>query len=124
MKKQRPVNLDISTFKLPLTAWMSITHRATGVILFAATAMLLWMLDTSLSSAQGFADIKSWLDGGLVKFIVWAILALLAYHVVVGLKHYLMDMGIGEELETGHRASQIGLVLAIVLIILAGVWVW
>jgi succinate dehydrogenase / fumarate reductase cytochrome b subunit len=35
-----------------------------------------------------------------------------------------MDAGIAEELESGRLAAKITLVVSIVLIILAGVWVW
>ena len=43
--------------RLPITAWASITHRATGVILFVGSAVLLWLLDTSLSGPEGFASV-------------------------------------------------------------------
>jgi succinate dehydrogenase / fumarate reductase cytochrome b subunit len=33
-------------------------------------------------------------------------------------------MGIGEELESGRLASKITLVVSVILIVLAGVWVW
>ncbi|MCB1849076.1 MAG: succinate dehydrogenase, cytochrome b556 subunit, partial [Halieaceae bacterium] len=50
MKDKRPVNLDIGTMRLPITAWASIAHRASGVFLFAGMAVLIWALDASLAS--------------------------------------------------------------------------
>jgi len=35
-----------------------------------------------------------------------------------------MDMGIGEELESGLLAAKATVVVSVILIILAGVWVW
>jgi succinate dehydrogenase / fumarate reductase cytochrome b subunit len=35
-----------------------------------------------------------------------------------------MDFGIGESLKGGQVGAKIALVIAIVLIVLAGVWVW
>ncbi|MDA9840068.1 succinate dehydrogenase, cytochrome b556 subunit, partial [Porticoccaceae bacterium] len=33
MDKKRPVNLDIGTIKLPITSYVSILHRVSGVIM-------------------------------------------------------------------------------------------
>jgi succinate dehydrogenase / fumarate reductase cytochrome b subunit len=35
-----------------------------------------------------------------------------------------MDLGIGETLEGGQLGAKIALIVAAVLIVLAGVWVW
>lgn len=124
MNKNRPVNLEISTIKLPITAIVSILHRASGVFLFAGVAVLMWMLDTSLDSAEGFAAVQETLASPIAKFILWAVLAGLAYHLVMGVRHLFMDFGVGESLKGGQLGAKLALVLAIILIILAGVWVW
>jgi succinate dehydrogenase / fumarate reductase cytochrome b subunit len=124
VNKNRPVNLDISTIKLPITAYVSILHRASGVILFAGVAILLWMLEASLTSQESFAELKEGLTSPVCQFIVWGTLAALAYHMVAGIRHLIMDMGIGESLEGGQTGAKIALVIAIALIIALGVWVW
>ena len=58
------------------------------------------------------------------QLIVWAALAGLAYHIVAGVRHLIMDFGVGETLEGGRLGAKIVLFVAVVLIILAGVWVW
>ena len=58
VKDNRPVNLDIGSMRLPITAWASITHRATGVFLFAGVAVLLWALDASLAGPESFASLQ------------------------------------------------------------------
>ncbi|WP_020209258.1 succinate dehydrogenase, cytochrome b556 subunit [Gilvimarinus chinensis] len=124
MNKKRPVNLEISTIKLPITALVSITHRASGVFLFAGVAVLLWMLDSSLSSEEGFAAVQDALASPVCKFIIWAVLAGLAYHLVMGVRHLFMDCGVGESLEGGRLGAKLALAVAVILIVLAGVWVW
>ncbi len=124
MNKNRPVNLDISTFSLPITAYVSILHRVSGVILFGVVALLLWALGTSLSSESGFESVKEVFSSPIVKLIMWASLAALAYHLVAGVRHLFMDAGIGETLEGGKAGAKVVIALAIVLILLAGVWVW
>ena len=81
VKDSRPVNLDIGTMRLSITAWASITHRASGVFLFVAVAILIWMLDASLRSPESFAALQETLTSVPVKLVLWAILAGVAYHV-------------------------------------------
>lgn len=124
MNKNRPVNLDISTIKLPVTAYVSILHRVSGVVLLAGVLILLWMLDTSLSSQEGFDSLKEILTAPFAKIVLWGVLAALAYHFVAGVRHLIMDMGVGESLEGGKLSAKIALFFSIVLIVLAGVWIW
>ncbi len=124
VKDNRPVNLDIGTISLPITAYASILHRVSGVVLYAGIAILLWMLDASLTSEESFASLKESLNSPLTQLLVWGTLAALAYHLVAGVRHLLMDMGHGETLEGGKQGAKMTLIVAAVLIVLAGVWVW
>jgi succinate dehydrogenase / fumarate reductase cytochrome b subunit len=124
VNKKRPVNLDIATIKLPITAYVSILHRVSGVFLFAGVAVLLWMLDASLDSQEGFNSIGELAASPVCQFVLWVVLAGLAYHMVLGIRHLIMDFGIGESLKGGQAGAKIALAIAIVLIVLAGVWVW
>ena len=124
MKDKRPVNLDIGTMRLPLTAWASITHRASGVFIFGGMAVLLWALDASLKSPESFASLQECFASPLAKLVIWAIVAGLIYHCVADVKHLVMDIGIGESFEGGTLGARIVVVVSAVLILLAGVWIW
>tara|TARA_R110000822_G_scaffold159476_7_gene299177 strand:+ start:7535 stop:7912 length:378 start_codon:yes stop_codon:yes gene_type:complete len=124
VNKKRPVNLDIGTIELPITSYVSILHRVSGVVLFAAIAVFLWVLDASLSSEESFNAIKECIESTFCQLIIWASLAALAYHLVAGVRHLVMDFGVGETLEGGRLGAMIVLIAAAVLIVLAGVWVW
>ncbi|WP_313304539.1 succinate dehydrogenase, cytochrome b556 subunit [Stutzerimonas balearica] len=124
MKSQRPVNLDLRTIKLPVTAYTSILHRVSGVILFIGIALMLFALDASLSSPEGFDEVRGYLSSPLAKLIVWALLSALLYHLVAGIRHLVMDTGHGETLEGGKLGSKIVIIVSAVLIVLAGVWIW
>lgn len=110
--------------RLPITAWASITHRASGVFLFAGMAVLLWALDASLAGPESFADLQQSLSHPLLKLVLWAVVAGLIYHSLAGIKHLVMDMGVGETMAGGIRGVRIVVSLSIVLIILAGIWIW
>lgn len=124
MNQKRPVNLDLTQFHFPLPAITSILHRISGVILFVAMAFLLWGLEQSLASEQSFNDLVGLLNGFFAKLILWGILAALLYHLVAGVKHLVMDAGVGETLEGGRLGAKIVIGVAVVLILIAGVWVW
>jgi succinate dehydrogenase / fumarate reductase cytochrome b subunit len=124
VNKKRPVNLDISTIKLPVTAYVSILHRISGVALFGGMAVLLWLLDASLESEESFLAMQDVLANPIFKFVVWGVLAFLAYHTVAGVRHLTMDGGVGESLRGGRIGAKLVIVLAVILIVLAGVWVW
>jgi succinate dehydrogenase / fumarate reductase cytochrome b subunit len=124
VNSNRPKNLDLTTIELPLPGWTSILHRISGFALFFAVAFMLVALNASLESAESFAELKATFDNGLVKLIVWLILSALGYHLVAGIKHLIMDSGIGESLEGGRVGAIITLVGGAIVIALAGVWVW
>ncbi|EAZ97862.1 succinate dehydrogenase, cytochrome b556 subunit [Marinobacter sp. ELB17] len=124
MNSKRPVNLDLGKFHFPLPAIVSILHRVSGIIIFAGVAFMLYGLDLSLSGEEGYGHVSELLSGFFAKLIIWGILSALLYHLVAGIRHLLLDMGIGEELESGLVAAKVTLAIAIILIVLAGVWVW
>ena len=124
MKDKRPVNLDIGTMRLPITAWASIAHRASGVFLFVGMAVLIWALDASLASPESFISLQECLSSPLIKLVIWAVVSGLIYHSLAGVKHLVADFGIGETMEGGILGVRIVIALSVVLILLAGVWIW
>lgn len=123
-KDKRPINLDISTIRLPIAAWASITHRISGVLLFAGIGVLLYVFDLSLAGETGFDAARALVTAPLAKLLLWIILSALVYHMVAGIKHLLLDAGIGETLEGGPVAARLAIGISLVLIILLGVWIW
>ena len=124
MNDKRPVNLDIGSIRLPITAYVSILHRISGVVLLVLAGVGLWMLDVSLGSEAGFAALQEALASFWVKLVLWALVAALAYHLTAGIRHLVMDLGIGETLRGGVLGARLVLVISVVLTILAGVWLW
>ena len=124
MNDKRPVNLDLTQFSFPLPALTSIVHRITGVALFVGVAILMYALDLSLVSEESFNSVKECFDGMLVKLIIWGVVSALLFHMVAGFKHLLMDLGIGETLEGGQLGAKLVILFSVVLILLAGAWLW
>lgn len=125
MDKKRPVNLDLGTIALPITSYVSILHRASGVIMFFAVAVLLWLLESSLASEASFNELSDLFNNPLCQIIVWGTLAALAYHSVAGMRHMIMDFGVGEDsFYAGRLSAWAALALAAVVIALITLWVF
>lgn len=124
MKKQRPVNLDLTTIKMHPAANASILHRVSGVIMVFAIGILLWALSLSLSSAEGFAQLQELFDGIIFYIILLGTLSALTYHLLGGIRHLFMDLGYFEEKASGNLSANITIALWLVLTILVGVWLW
>lgn len=124
MQDNRPVNLDLTTIRLPITAISSILHRISGIFIFVGVAVLLWGLQQSLASEESFNQLKECMSSVFAKLVLWAILSGVIFHFVAGIKHLIMDMGIGETLEGGKNLSVAVFVVAAIGILLAGVWIW
>ena len=123
MDKKRPVNLDLGTIALPITSYVSILHRVSGVIMFFAVAVLLWLLESSLASEASFNELSNLLNNPLCQIIVWGTLAALAYHSVAGMRHMIMDFGVGEDsFYAGRLSAWAALALAALVIALITLW--
>ena len=123
-RDKRPVNLDLGTIDLPVTAYASITHRVTGVAMFFASFLLLWALDQSLASEASFAALADVLGSPAAKAVMWLIATFLSYHALAGVKHLVMDAGIGETMRGGVIGARIVFVLAAGAAALWGVALW
>lgn len=123
----RPINVgitDLLAFRWPLAALTSISHRIAGVVLFAGIAFALYALQTSLSSEESFNNLKALISSSPIGMIITiGLLAALAFHFVAGIKHLLLDLGVGETLEGAAFAAKLVLLFSAILILLAALWV-
>ena len=117
---KRPVNLALGTIQFPLPAIASILHRISGFALFGVLPAVLWAWQQSLSSPEAFQALADcvWFRLGIV-----VVLAGVIYHFFAGLKHLVMDIGIGETL-AGARLLALGVLgLSGLSIAIMALWV-
>ncbi len=122
--KKRPVNLNLLTIKQPITAIVSITHRATGIITLIFVPFFLWGLSTALHSADDFAQVQALLQNSFIKLILFLFVSAILYHLVMGLRHLLMDLGFAENFHAGKKTAWAAIILAAILIIIWGIYIW
>lgn len=107
---KRPVFLNLAALRYPVGAIASIGHRISGVLLLVALPALAATLDRSLCSAEDYAALlgperPAWLTIALIV-LVWAA----AHHLAAGVRHLLMDMGIGSRLPAARASAWAALV--------------
>ena len=124
MKDGRPVNLDISTMKLPITAWASISHRASGILTIPIFALFLWALQLSLESKESFQILQDNLSAPLTKVFILLVLTVYSYHLLAGIKHLIMDLGYGETFEGGVIGAKLLFACTGISFILISWWLW
>lgn len=117
----RPVYLSLFRIHLPLPGWVSILHRVSGALLFAALPLGVWALSVSLADEAGFRRIADCmahpLAGLLLLGLVWAF----AHHLLAGVRHLALDAHWGTSLERA-RLSSLAVVLASGLVTLLAAW--
>ena len=113
MIQNRPKNLNLLSIRFPVTAISSILHRISGVVLFLALPLLLWMLDQSLQGQAAFDALKACVLSPYGIIFTWIVTVAYFYHIVAGVRHILMDIGIGESLSGGKAGAWIVILLSL-----------
>ena len=122
--KKRPVFLDLTKMRFPPTAIVSILHRVSGVLLFLLLPFALHLLHCSLVSEDSFETLQQWLQQPLPAFALWVMLCAAGFHLLAGIRHMLMDCGLGEGLCAAKFSAYLLIALEVVVMVLAGVWLW
>jgi succinate dehydrogenase / fumarate reductase cytochrome b subunit len=115
----RPVYLNLFRIYLPLAGWVSILHRVTGVLLFAAVPLGVWALSISLSGESGYQQVTDWIVHPLARLLLLLLVWAFALHFFAGLRHLALDVHWG--LQRG-RQSSITVMLATGLVTLLAAW--
>ena len=129
-KKVRPKFLSLPAIlfqiRMPLPAWVSILHRVSGALLvFPLAAWLLYLLDASLASEQGFARIKDYyLQLPLVKAAALLFIWALCHHFCAGIRFLLLDVHIGVDLPAARYTSVAVIVAGLGLTAFFGARLW
>jgi len=123
--KPRPIYLNLLAIRQPIPAIVSILHRISGALLFLiGIPILLWGVQRSLASPEIFAQWKAAVSGPFAKLVLLALAWAYIHHLLAGLRHLVMDLHIGLELQSARRSAAITLVLGILLTLIVAVRLW
>lgn len=121
---KRPKHLDLLRISLPLPAKVSILHRVSGALLFLALPVLIYQLDQSLDSSEGYASAAAFFNAPLVKLAVLVLVWSYAHHFCAGIRYLLLDLHIGLDRVPANRSAAIVMAASLALTILVGVQLW
>lgn len=124
MNSNRPINLDLASLKYPPMAIASILHRISGILLFLLLPFIMYCFDLSVRSPDSFILLQSYLRTPYWTFLLWVFTSALIYHVLAGIRHLFLDFGIGEQVSTARYTSTLVIILAFILSLSMGVWLW
>lgn len=118
---------DLPSYRLPPAGWVSILHRASGVLMFLLLPFIIWMFDTSVSSEISFARFRAAFNVGLgpvpgwfIKLVALALIWAYLHHFIAGLRHLYMDACHAVSKEFGKTSALATLGLSILLTLVLG----
>ncbi|HNR77128.1 MAG TPA: succinate dehydrogenase, cytochrome b556 subunit [Parvularculaceae bacterium] len=118
MASDRPLSPHLQIWRWTPTMAASITHRATGVALYAGTILLsLWVF----ALAQGesaYAALAGFLGSPIGVFILFGYAWALLFHTLNGLRHLYWDMGRGLEVDQARLSAWLVFAASLILAIL------
>ena len=116
---------DLNLAHLPPPGLLSIFHRVSGAFLFfPVLPLLLWCLQTSLASDEGYAHVQEYASRPVVKLMLIVLAWLFAHHFFAGLRYLALDLHWGIDKSPARASATVVIVLG-VLAALAFAWrIW
>ncbi len=112
-----PLSPHLQIYRLPLTALLSIIHRATGVVLSLGSLILVWVLAAAANGPGAFERAYQHLASWYGQVFLFGMTFSSYLHFCNGIRHLLWDVGLGFELETVNKTAKLVFVLATALTI-------
>ena len=122
--QKRPKHLALWQIRMPLSGYVSILHRITGVGLFVLLPFLIWLLDMSLFSQDTFEDFKEIISNPLAKLVLLGLLWAYMHHFCAGIRYLFLDIGKGLELPCSRKSAMAVLVVSLSLTAVIGGLLW
>ena len=124
MDNKRPKHLALHHIKLPLSGFVSILHRVSGLILFLALPLLLLMLQYSLRSIETYTQLVAVLAHPLAKLALLGLLWAFLHHFCAGLRYLAIDLHHVRDLAQARNSSKVVLAASLLLTVFMGVKLW
>jgi len=115
MENRNPLSPHIQIYRWHISSLVSISHRITGIInIVAITLICIWTASLILGDAN-YDFINLFLTSIFGKFIVIGLAWSFSFQILSEIRHLLMDMGYGFELQT-TRITGLGVIFGSILL--------
>ena len=100
MENKKPLSPHIQIYSWHISSLVSISHRITGIInIIAITVICFW--SCWLIFGENNYDFMNYFLGSLIsKFIILGVVWSFSFQILSEIRHLIMDMGYGFELQT------------------------
>ena len=100
MENKTPLSPHIQIYRWHISSLVSICHRITGIInILIITLVCLWASQLLFGEAS-YEMIKSLLNSFIGKFIILGFIWSFSFQVLSEIRHLIMDLGYGFEINT------------------------
>lgn len=111
--------IDATGYRLPLAGFVSILHRASGMLMFLLLPFILYLLDKSIASELSFTELRNLTSGVFVKLVILALVWAYLHHFCAGVRHLFMDLHFGLDKHSARKSAvgvfAISITLAVVI---------
>ena len=115
MENRNPLSPHIQIYRWHISSLVSISHRITGIInIVAITLICIWTASLILGDTK-YDFINLFLTSIFGKFIVIGLAWSFSFQILSEVRHLLMDMGYGFELQT-TRITGLGVIFGSILL--------
>jgi succinate dehydrogenase / fumarate reductase cytochrome b subunit len=115
MENRNPLSPHIQIYRWHISSLVSISHRITGIInIVAITLICIWTASLILGDTN-YDFVNLFLTSIFGKFIVIGLAWSFSFQILSEVRHLLMDMGYGFELQT-TRITGLGVIFGSILL--------
>ena len=100
MENKEPLSPHIQIYRWHISSLVSISHRITGIINILAITIICFWASLLLLGANNYEVINIFLVSFFGKFIILALTWSFLFQVLSEIRHLIMDLGYGFELQT------------------------
>ena len=113
---QRPLSPHLSIWKWGPHMLVSILHRVTGDgLALVGLGVLLWWLGALASGPAAYETFAEWMTSPLGYVVLVGLSWAFFNHMTSGLRHFVLDIGAGYELDTNKAWSTASPIIGIML---------
>jgi len=100
MENKEPLSPHIQIYRWHISSLVSISHRITGIINIIAITIICFWASSLLLGENNYEAINSFLNSFIGKFIVLGITWSFLFQILSEIRHLIMDLGYGFEIQT------------------------
>ena len=100
MENKEPLSPHIQIYRWHISSLVSISHRITGIINIIVITIICFWASSLLLGENNYEAINSFLNSFIGKFIILGITWSFLFQILSEIRHLIMDLGYGFEIQT------------------------